>query len=155
MVIENPRSTTAAARQAAFRAPPGDGRRARIFFGHEFCETLLPTPGALLDAYRRSCSIGNCGCSFSPKRLPNGPCGLCAIWDFCRIGVDCLKIVGREAHPHRKLLSLQLVNSVVQAVSEGRTIEDARGFARGLRETPDLCDSGYMCYYREAGLPAR
>jgi len=34
--------------------------------------------------------------------LPYGPCGLCAIHDFKRIGVESLKIVGREASPFKK-----------------------------------------------------
>ncbi len=93
--------------------------------------------------------LSNCGHSSSARRLPNGPCGLCAIWDFCRVGVDCLKIVGREAHPHRKLLSLQLVKTVVEQVEQGASKEQAGDFARELRETPDLCDSNYMCYYRD------
>ena len=94
--------------------------------------------------------LSNCGRALSPRRLPNGPCGLCAISEFRRVGVDCLKIVGREAHPARKALSLQLVKAVVDKLGEGATGQEAAAFARDVRDTPELCGSGYMCYYREA-----
>ena len=93
--------------------------------------------------------LANCGASLSARGLPNGPCSLCAIWDFCQMGVDCLKIVGREAHPRRKLRSLELVRAVVQMVEQGASRSDVRAFSRGVRGTPEHCDSGYMCYYRE------
>src|SRR5689334_5409451 len=80
--------------------------------------------------------------------LPYGPCGLCAIHDFNRIGVSSLKIVGREASPYKKLASVRMVRTIVDQVRSGAqklvTIERAKSL-RGEREH---CDSGYMCYYK-------
>ena len=92
--------------------------------------------------------LANCGRSLAPGRLPEGPCGLCAIHAFATAGIDCLKVVGREAHPGRKLLSVQLVRAVVDRIAEGATAEEATAFARGLRDAPERCDGTFMCYYR-------
>lgn len=102
-----------------------------------------------VEAYKRWIwYVNNCGSSYSQRGVPNGPCGLCAIAELCDIGVDCLKIVGREAHPHRKLRSLELVRTVLDRVEQGGTSEEARLLARELRDTPEHCDAGFMCYYR-------
>jgi putative protease len=53
------------------------------------------------------------GCGATPKGLPYGPCGLCAIPDLQRIGVASLKIVGREASPFKKLASVRMVRDIV------------------------------------------
>ena len=45
-------------------------------------------------------------------------------------------------------MSLKLVNAVVEKVRTGARPEDTAAFARALRDTADLCGSGYMCYYR-------
>lgn len=92
--------------------------------------------------------MSNCGGKYSARGNPNGPCGLCAIAELRDIGIDCLKIVGREAHPHRKLRSLQLVKTVLDHVEHGATHDQARALARELRETPEHCDAGFMCYHR-------
>jgi len=88
------------------------------------------------------------GCSVTPNGLPYGPCGLCAIPDFYRIGVASLKIVGREASPLKKLASVKMVREVVNRTRAGaprlRVIERAKA----LRQTPEHCNSGYMCYYK-------
>ncbi len=94
--------------------------------------------------------MNNCGSSFSERGLPNGPCGLCAIHDFYQMGIDTLKIVGREASPYRKLRSLQMVKAVVGKVKQGFSKEKVCKFAMEMRGTKEFCDSGYMCYYREA-----
>ena len=88
------------------------------------------------------------GCGSTPNGLPFGPCGLCAIHDFERIGVASLKIVGREASPFKKLASVRMVRAIVDQVRSGAeklvTIERAKSL-RGEREH---CESGYMCYYK-------
>jgi len=88
------------------------------------------------------------GCGSTPAGLPYGPCGLCAIHDFKRIGGASLKIVGREASPFKKLASVRMVRAIVDQVRGGSkklvTIERAKSL-RGDREH---CDSGYMCYYK-------
>ncbi len=88
------------------------------------------------------------GCSVTPKGLPYGPCGLCAIADFHRIGVAALKIVGREASPFKKLASVKMVRAIVDRVRAGAPKQQVIERAKALRETPEHCNSGYMCYYK-------
>jgi len=90
----------------------------------------------------------SCGCSVSDHGIPLGPCGLCALPDIYRLGIDSLKIVGREADSYRKLASVQLVSSVVKSVREGMEDGEVKAKAKRIRKTPEHCQSGYMCYYR-------
>jgi putative protease len=73
---------------------------------------------------------------------------LCAIPDFQRIGVASLKIVGREASPFKKLASVKMVRDIVDRVRSGAPKLHVIERARQLRETPEHCASGYMCYYK-------
>ncbi|MFP5264079.1 MAG: peptidase U32 family protein [Blastocatellia bacterium] len=88
------------------------------------------------------------GCGATPSGLPYGPCGLCAIHDFNRMGVASLKIVGREASPFKKMASVRMVRDIVNRVRAGSpklvTIERAKS----LRGERDHCEAGYMCYYK-------
>jgi len=88
------------------------------------------------------------GCGAAPNGLPYGPCGLCAIPDFQRLGIASLKIVGREASPFKKLASVRMVRDIVDRVRAGSSRLVAIERARSLRGTPEHCDSGYMCYYK-------
>jgi len=115
-------------------------------------------PGAMdpgsLEAARRSLREylwyqNNCGSSSTPDGLPNGPCSLCWFGRFRDWGVTAVKIVGREASFLRKMRSLQLVKAVVEAVNAGLGVGDVPALARSLRSTPELCDSGQMCYFRD------
>jgi len=93
--------------------------------------------------------VNGCGSPVSPKGLPYGPCGLCAIPELSRMGIASLKIAGREASPFRKLTSVRLVKAIVDMVRSGATPEEAAVRARRIQNTPRLCDAGYMCYYRD------
>lgn len=95
------------------------------------------------------------GCGATPAGLPYGPCGLCAIHDFHRIGIASLKIVGREASPFKKLASVRMVRDIVDRVRRGSSKLVTIERAKSLRGEPVHCESGYMCYYKvEApGLP--
>ncbi len=73
------------------------------------------------------------GFSVTAEGYPFGPCVLCAMPAMARMGITALKVVGREAPTERKLRSVELVAAI----------------ARGLRAREELCDEGYMCYYRE------
>jgi len=88
----------------------------------------------------------NCGSSFQSDGLPNGPCSLCHFDRFQSWGVSAVKIVGREAAFYRKMRSLQLVKAVMDEVRDGRPSD----IARQWRNTPEYCDSGWMCYFRDA-----
>ncbi len=60
-----------------------------------------------------------CGNSMNPGGIPNGPCGLCALFDLARTGVTSLKISGRGTSCYRKLVSLQVVRGVLDLVERG------------------------------------
>ncbi|CCK78805.1 U32 family peptidase [Desulfobacula toluolica] len=92
----------------------------------------------------------NCGSSFQKDGLPNGPCSLCGFGHFRDWGVTAVKIVGREASFHRKMGSLQLVKAVRDKTRNHTQNDRIKDYARDLRQTPEYCDSGYMCYFREA-----
>lgn len=91
----------------------------------------------------------NCGSSFQQDGLPNGPCSLCWFGRFRDWGVAAVKIVGREASFVRKMGSLQLVKAVMDKVMEKASSSEVAAYAREIRNTPDYCDSGRMCYFRE------
>ena len=88
------------------------------------------------------------GCGSTPQGLPYGPCGLCAIPDLLRFGVASLKIVGREASPFKKLASVRMVRDIVDRARAGRPKLAVIERAISLRQTPQHCASGYMCYYK-------
>jgi putative protease len=88
------------------------------------------------------------GCGATPKGLPYGPCGLCAIPDLARMGVASLKIVGREASPFKKLASVKMVRDIVDRVRASAPKLHVIERAIALREEPEHCRSGYMCYYK-------
>jgi putative protease len=92
--------------------------------------------------------LNSCGNTLSSKGLPNGPCGLCAIPDLAEVGVNTVKIAGRQASPYRKLVSLKLVKSVANMVNAGKPKEEILDWIKGMRASPGQCDSTYMCYYR-------
>ncbi len=91
-----------------------------------------------------------CGNTVAPGGIPNGPCGLCALFDLARAGVTSVKIAGRSASSFRKLASLQVVRAVLDLVESGATREEAARRAMAIRNAPAHCDARYMCYYREA-----
>lgn len=94
--------------------------------------------------------LNNCGSSSQADGLPNGPCSLCWFACFRDAGVKAVKIVGREASFYRKMRSVQLVKAVMDEVRAGATHEQVARSARSARSTPEYCDKGYMCYFRDA-----
>jgi putative protease len=90
----------------------------------------------------------SCGSSVSDRGIPLGPCGLCALPEIAALGIDSLKIVGREANSVRKLASVQLVSEVVKSVRQGMEKTKVQERAIAIRKTPEFCESKYMCYYR-------
>ena len=115
----------------------------------------IPMEQERLDGARRNLKEylwyqNNCGSSSQPDGLPNGPCSLCWFGRFRDWGVTAVKIVGREASFFRKMRSLQLVKEVVDAVNTGMAADAVPELARSLRNTPQFCDKGHMCYFRDA-----
>lgn len=88
------------------------------------------------------------GCGATPKGLPYGPCGLCAVADLACMGVASLKIVGREASPFKKMASVRMVRDILDRVRKGDSKRHTIERAIALREQPEHCQSGYMCYYK-------
>ena len=104
----------------------------------------------LMGAFREWVWFQNgCGNSVSSGGIPNGPCGLCALFDLARTGVTSLKISGRGTSSYRKLVSLQMVRMILDLVEQGAPREEAARRAVALRNTPKFCEARYMCYYRE------
>lgn len=91
----------------------------------------------------------SCGFSTSQQGYTFGPCGLCAISRLAAAGVTAIKIAGRETPLERKIKSIQLVRSVRDRVTAGQTAQAVYDYASNVRARPDLCRSGYMCYYPE------
>ncbi len=96
--------------------------------------------------------LNGSGCGATPRGLPYGPCGLCAVPDLLRIGVDSLKIVGREASAFKKMASVRMVRDIVDRARGGTPRLQVIERARALREEPEHCDSGYMCYYKVSAV---
>lgn len=88
------------------------------------------------------------GCGATAKGLPYGPCGLCAIPDLARMGVASLKIVGRESSPFKKMASVKMVRDIVDRTRAGVPKLHVIERAIALRQEPEHCRSGYMCYYK-------
>ncbi len=80
--------------------------------------------------------------------LPLGPCGLCALPELAAAGIDSVKIVGREAHPYRKVRSVQMVRHVLDGLDEGGA-DEARRRALALRDDPGGCRAGLSCSFPE------
>jgi len=119
----------------------------------EFCNHSDVIEGMVVDEQLKELQeylwyLNNCGCTFQKNGLPNGPCSLCLFGFFRDWGVKAVKIVGREASFYRKMRSLQLVKAVIDRTREGAATDEIREFARSLRETPEYCEKGYMCYFK-------
>lgn len=105
---------------------------------------------AMMGAFRDWVWFQNgCGNSVTERGIPNGPCGLCALFDLVATGVTSLKISGRGNSSFRKLAGLRMARSVLDLVESGATREEAAREAVAIRNTPEFCKAGYMCYYRE------
>jgi len=72
-----------------------------------------------------------------------GGCGLCSVSKLKEIGITSLKIVSRGSKLDSKLSRLKIINQVLQ-----NEIADAE-FPIKIKNTRELCDLGYACYYRE------
>ncbi len=94
--------------------------------------------------------VFSCGFSVTAEGLPHGPCGLCAIPQLAAAGVGSVKIAGREGSLERRLKSVEMTRAVLDRCASGSERETV-ALARSLRGRPELCASGFMCYYREVG----
>jgi collagenase-like PrtC family protease len=92
--------------------------------------------------------LNNCGSSIGPGGVPIGPCGLCALLALRVLGIDAVKVVGREASLARKVASVRLARAVLDRLRAGASDEAAMTAARELRASPEVCRTTYACYYR-------
>ncbi|MCF8474034.1 MAG: U32 family peptidase [Emcibacter sp.] len=90
-----------------------------------------------------------CGFSVTEEGYPYGPCGLCAMSKLHDMGVKSVKIAGRDAPLERKVKSVSLVRMLLDRIESGDDFAECAAFAKGIRQTPDLCRHGQMCYYPE------
>lgn len=109
-----------------------------------------------LQDYRRwkDCHVSP-GAMLTRTGMPTGPCGLCAIPELYHGGVTAVKLVGREGSAYKKLRSVQQVRHLLDRVANGLPAEETRAVAQAMRGTPELCRSGYGCYYPEVGQLAQ
>jgi putative protease len=91
----------------------------------------------------------NCGSTFQEHGLPNGPCSFCLFGYLREWGIKSVKIAGREASFYRKCASIQLVKSVIDDVRNNVPPKTIAYNAKKIRNTPDYCNNGYMCYFRD------
>jgi len=99
----------------------------------------------------------NCGCQTS-RGYTLGPCGLCALPRFARLGVASLKVVGREASLARKAASVRLAAVALGLTEGGARPADIRAAVVAERGAPELCENAHLCYYPDVwsgGVPAR
>lgn len=92
--------------------------------------------------------VNDCGGKVADDGLPLGPCGLCALPRLKDAGVDSLKIVGREGAPYRKIASLQMVKAVIDTMAKQKEETKIIETCKKIRNQPQFCESGLMCYYR-------
>jgi putative protease len=100
-------------------------------------------------------ACAGCRGRLGPTGAPLGTCGLCALPFLCEIGVDAVKVVGREAAAYTKLRSVQLVRRVLEEVQAGAAPAECAALACTLRGTPEMCARGFSCYYRDLPEGAR
>jgi collagenase-like PrtC family protease len=91
----------------------------------------------------------SCGFAVTDQGYPFGPCGLCRMPALAASGLTAAKIAGREGATARKAKSVEMVHDVRARMAAADHAAVAE-FAQGLRGRPDLCASGFMCYYRDA-----
>jgi collagenase-like PrtC family protease len=91
----------------------------------------------------RAWSSGGFLRSFKVKDNSVEECGLCAIKKLENIGINSFKVVGRGRLTKIKLYRLNLIRQVLDNNNA------AADFCRGIREYPEICETGYKCYYPE------
>ncbi len=108
------------------------------------------------DSFRRHMSdymnllwfIKNCGGHPGPGGYPLGMCGICALPELKDAGVVSLKIVGRESPVSKKRKSVKLVKKALEYLDTHSDADQFRAMVKKTRNTPSLCSSGLMCYFR-------
>ncbi|MHB8834617.1 MAG: U32 family peptidase [Candidatus Methylomirabilia bacterium] len=77
-------------------------------------------------------------------------CGLCALWDLSRLGVEAVKIVGRGTTTERKAWAVSTVKGLLDGIAAGIGREEFRAEAvgRSRGRFAHGC-SPFLCYFPE------
>jgi collagenase-like PrtC family protease len=89
------------------------------------------------------------GGTVSPGGIPNGPCGVCALAGLQAAGVGYVKVPGREYSTEVRRGGVRFVRTVLDWVERGDPPDAIAARARALKDTPLLCGSTYLCYFRD------
>ena len=82
-------------------------------------------------------------------------CGLCALWDLARLGVDAAKIVGRGTSTDRKAWAVRTVKELLGLIAAGIGRDEFRAAARDRSRGRFAHEcSPYLCYFPEL-IPSR
>lgn len=81
--------------------------------------------------------------AFASKMTFWGGCGLCSVTKLRDIGITSLKIVSRGTKLDTKLMRIKIVCDVLKNGTAGAD------FPMKIKDTRELCELGYACYYRE------
>ena len=85
------------------------------------------------------------------KILEHG-CGLCAIFDFLEIGVDSIKITGRELDCKYILEICKNINDMINIAKKSSTkAEYISSISKKELVNKIKCDDGFDCFYPELG----
>jgi len=112
---------------------------------------LIPrTPIEMIKKWNSNSALYRCwtGGGFqsaiTPRESSIEECGLCAIERLKETGITTLKVVSRGRTIEKKLLRVELVNTIREKKNAGI------GICKKLRNNADICDTGCLCYYPEA-----
>lgn len=97
--------------------------------------------------------LQSCILSAAGARAPLSACALCALPALRAIGIDSVKIVGREAGLYRKLRSVQIVRAVLERAACGQADRELKALAMRARGDLAACVAGRYCYFRETRDP--
>lgn len=87
------------------------------------------------------------------NHLLNSGCGLCAIYDFVKIGIDSIKITGREMSYQEILSSTKLVKEIVEIANQSKNKKMFLDEIKKIDKINDrYCEKGLNCFYQELGL---
>lgn len=77
-------------------------------------------------------------------------CGACALFDFNKVGIDSVKIIGRENFSQKKIKDIIFFNTLLKLLKTGITKQEFITNAKGLYQQTyhNLCKP-QLCYYPE------
>ena len=116
----------------------------------ELEKIIVKTPVEMVKKWNANSTLYRCwaGGGFQPtittRESCMEECGLCAIARLGSAGVTALKVVSRGRTIDKKLLRVGLVSGI----REKKNASPAE--CKKLRDSGDVCDIGYLCYYPEA-----